>query len=231
MVKSLSEWSRLRRAKYRVRVRLPGGGKARRKLAWAEAQDVFNRAVATSAGKVCVDLGANVGHVTRQMAAVAGQVYAFEPDPWAVEQLRRNVSRLDNVTVIAAAAAAGSAGTVPFYRKPDFASDPAALSVSGSVLALNGNLDTARPLQVEQVDFVRWLEELAGDVWLLKMDIEGAEVALLEALFARPALLDRLGYIFAETHERFLTSHRQRVGALRAQAGRMKRPVVNLDWH
>lgn len=230
MTSPLSEWSPLRRAKYRLRSRLPGGAKAQRKLAAAQAMDAFNRAVADAGGKVCVDLGANVGIVTRRMAATAGRVYAFEPDPWAVEQLRRNVGALDNVTVVPAAAGT-SDGAVRFHRKPGFASDPAALSVSGSVLASNPNLDTARPLQVEQMDFPRWLSALASDVWLLKMDIEGAETELLEALFAQPGLLARVGYIFAETHEWFIPSHAVRIARLRELARRLDRPVVNLDWH
>lgn len=132
-------------------------------------------AVTSSAGKTCVDLGANVGEVTRRMAAVAGRVFSFEPDPWTVEQLRANVADLGNVTVIPAAAGTRD-GTVRLYRKPQFDRDPASHSQASSVLAEKPNLAPKSAVQVPQVDFLRWLSELAGDVWLLKIDIEGAEV-------------------------------------------------------
>jgi hypothetical protein len=42
--------------------------------------------------------------------------------------------------------------------------------------------------RVRQVDFLRYIRELDSDIGVLKIDIEGAEVPLLEALFATPEL-------------------------------------------
>ena len=56
------------------------------------------------------------------------------------------------------------------------------------------------------------------DIGILKVDIEGAEVPLLEALFDRSDLMGRISHIFAETHEWLIPDHKPRVKALRARA-------------
>lgn len=220
-----------RRLKYGALRHFPGavGRRYRRKLAAARALEYFERAASAAAGKICVDLGANVGEVTRLMALTARRVFAFEPDPYALEQLRANVSDLPNVSIVPAAVGTED-GIVPLYRRPQFDRDPAAHSRASSVLADKPNLSSETAVTVQQVNFLRWLSGLADDVWLIKMDIEGAEVALLEALISRPELLKRLDHVFVETHERFISDHRRRVAALRAACSEMARPRINLDW-
>ena len=79
------------------------------------------------------------------------------------------------------------------------------------------------------MDFLRYLGDL--EIGVLKMDIEGAEVQILEALFDRPDRLHRIRYIFAETHERMIPGHQPRVDALQRRARKIGQPSVNLYWH
>ena len=225
--------SALRRAKYALLSRLPG----RRGLhyAWklrtadAEATDAaFRAAVAGAAGKVCVDLGANLGVYTRLMAESAGKVYAFEPDPWTAARLRENLADLSNVEVIEAAAGAAD-GTVALYREPRFDEDPETRSESSSTLAAKRNVDAERAVEVAEVDFARWLRDLGEEVAVLKIDIEGGEVALLERLLDSDAL-GRLGHVFVETHESRIPELAARTAALRARVAGIERPHFNLDW-
>ena len=81
------------------------------------------------------------------------------------------------------------------------------------------------------MDFIHYLEDLDEDIGILKIDIEGAEVDLLEILFDRPKILERIHYIFAETHETRISGHEPRVEALREKAQRIERPRINLHWH
>ena len=74
-------------------------------------------------------------------------------------------------------------------------------SQSSSVISSKSNIREEGAIEIQQVDFIRYLENLNEDIGLLKMDIEGAEVDLLEALFDRPDILNRIDHIFAETHE------------------------------
>lgn len=221
--------SGLRLAKYRLLSHAPGrvGLHYWRRANGRSAVRDFNAALHECAGMTHIDLGANVGEVTRRMAAEGGQVIAFEPDPWALAELRASVGGLGNVEIVPAAAGIGN-GTITLYRHPDFAADPALHSESSSIVADKANVPRGDAVMVRKVDFPRFL---AGrEIGVLKMDIEGAEVEILEALFDRPDLLGRVRYIFAETHERMIPGHGPRVEALRRRARRVTGTRINLEW-
>lgn len=210
---------------------LPGklGRRYERKYMRREALIEFEKAIHRSEGMTCIDLGANIGEYTRKMASGTKQVIAFEPDPWACAALQTNVADLDNVK-IENAAAGTSESTVLLYRHARFDENPALNSQASSVISGNKNLHEEGAIEIRQVDFIRYLENLNEDIGLLKMDIEGAEVDLLEALFDRPDILNRIDHIFAETHERLILGHKLRVNALRERAKLIKQPYINLYW-
>ena len=223
----------LRRAKYGLMQHLPGqlGLKYRRKLRklYAPAAErAFREALAEASGKVCIDLGANLGQHTRTMAAQAGKVYAFEPDPWTAQRLRDAVGDLANVEVIEAAAGTED-GSFPLYRTESFDADPVEQSQSSSLMAEKQNVDTSSSVDVKVIDFPAFLQRLDTDIAVIKMDIEGAEVPLLEALFDHP-VKSRIGHLFVETHESRIPALLGRTDALRARAEAMTQPVVNMDW-
>ena len=207
-----------------------GGRRYARKLdALLARTDGFAEAMRRSNGLTCIDLGANVGEYTRMLSATAKEVIAFEPDPWTCARLRANLSDLDNVRIENAAAGI-SDGTVLLYRHPDFDRDPEFHSQSTSVFASKANVAGRAAAAICQVGFIRYLRALDRDIGILKIDIEGAEVDLLEALFDEPALLGRIMYIFAETHESKIPGHSERVDVLRRRAAVCRRPLVNLEW-
>lgn len=223
----------VRRAKYRLLGHLPGprGLYYRRKylrLFAPAAEAAFRAALAGAKGRTCIDLGANLGTHARRMAAVAARVYAFEPDPWTAARLRENLSDLENVEVIEAAAGTKD-GTIQLYRAPGFDDDPAAQSLSSSVMAGKQNIDTAQPIDVRVIDFAAFLRDLNRDIAVLKIDIEGAEVPLLEHLLDDPVLA-RIGHIFVETHESRVPDLAPRSEALRRRARKIAHPVINMDW-
>ena len=221
-----------KRLKYGVLRRFPGalGRHYDRKHAILISRtEGFADAVVLSGGMTCIDLGANLGTYTRRMAAEARQVIAFEPDPWTCAALRANLADLDNIR-IENAAAGTSESKVLLHRHIRFEKDPHLYSQSSSIISDKNNVAGQGALEVRQIDFVRYLEDLDEDIGILKIDIEGAEVDLLEALFDRPGILDRIAHIFAETHENRIPGHRPRVEALRERARRIERPQINLDW-
>ena len=218
--------------RYNLLRRLPGGwGRYyERKFLGLHSLAAFDEALRRSEGKTCIDLGANVGIYTRKMALGAKQVIAFEPDPWAFAELRACVADLDNVKIVNAAAGACEKKAL-LYRHPRFENNPALYSESSSVIARKGNVPEENAVEVKQIDFIRYLENLDEDVGILKIDIEGAEVDLLESLFDRPDVLARIDHIFAETHEKRIPAHKQRVDALYIKAQSIERPCINLSWH
>lgn len=218
--------------RYNLLRRLPGklGRYYQRKFIGLHSLAAFEEALRRSEGKTCIDLGANVGAYTRKMALNAGRVIAFEPDPWAFAELRANIADLDNVKIENAAAGADEK-KIPLYRHPRFENNPASYSISSSVISDKRDISQENTVEVRQIDFIRYLENLDEDVGILKIDIEGAEVDLLESLFDRPDVLARIDHIFAETHEKRIPAHKQRVDALYIKARSIERPCINLSWH
>lgn len=188
----------------------------------------FDAALETLTGKIAIDLGANIGTYTARLAAHADRVIAFEPDPWTAMRLRENVGHLDNVEVVEAAAGT-SDDPLTMYRAHSFDSDPAKHSESTSTFAEKVNVDLNNAIEARQVDFPAFLETIDGSVGLLKIDIEGGEVVLLEALFDHP-VLRRIDWIFCETHETRLPILAKRYAALRRRAAAFDHPKINLDW-
>ena len=215
--------------KSRLLRHLPGALGHRYECKYMVRSNGFDEAVRRCGGATCIDLGANLGVYTRKMASRTKQVIAFEPDPWTFAALQANVTDLDNVTLEKAAAGTCDK-TVCLYRHTQFAEDRTLRSEASSVIASKGDVAENGAVEVRQIDFIKYLEDLDEDIGILKIDIEGAEVDLLEALFDRPDLMSRINHIFAETHERLILGHKPRVKALRTRARKLTRPYVNLYW-
>jgi FkbM family methyltransferase len=190
----------------------------------------FAAAQAATAGRPAIDLGSNLGSITRRLAQTASRVYAFEPDPWSARRLRNKVADLDNVEVIEAAAGTSS-GTAALYRHRKFDTNPVALSQASSLRAGFGKT-VERPLgtPVEVVDFVAFLRALDAPVGILKIDIEGGELELLETLMDSD-VIDRIDYVFCETHEVERPDAVARYRQLRKRAARCAHPVMNMEWN
>jgi len=120
-------------------MRLPGnfGFIARRKLKrrqCARMQDTFSQVLAdTGAGDLCIDLGANVGSITRRMAQSGADVISFEPDPGAYEALQKATADLPNVTLVHKAAG-HQADSLFLHRSAKWSPDDPAGHTEGSSL-------------------------------------------------------------------------------------------------
>lgn len=225
----MSDW---KRRKCRTLRHLPGkiGRRYTAKYEMHGTSWRFLDALDYTAGMVAIDLGANIGEYSQILARRAKKVYAFEPDPWALEQLRKNTAHLGNVEIVEAAAGTCE-GSVKLYRHPEFADNPVMNSQSSSVVSNKYNISNDDYFDVPQIDVLKFLRDLDQDIGVLKVDIEGAEVELFEHLFEDSALMSRIRYIFAETHETKIPGHEPRVAALKARAQETKSPVIDLTWH
>jgi FkbM family methyltransferase len=129
-----------------------------------------------SANPRIVDCGANIGMSVLFFKALrpTADLIAFEPDPVTCAHLIRTVASngIRNVR-IENAAVGGHEGTVMFYAS---ASDPASLSASIEPTWGGETITTVR--------MVRLSSFLADPVDLLKLDVEGAEYAVIEDLIS-----------------------------------------------
>jgi len=185
-------------------------------------------------GDVVFDCGANVGAVTAPLAETGATVHAFEPDPFAFDQLSQRVQGMGNV-ILHNAAVGVAAGTVRLMRAANFDDNPMGGSVKSTVIAGGRNIDErdGATIEVQMIalpDLIRDTAAAAGEVAFLKLDIEGAELDLLEHMQAH-GLFDLVRLTVAETHENKFRDLRPRFAALR-DAVAAQHPVtrVNLDW-
>jgi len=183
-------------------------------------------------GDVVVDCGANQGDVTAPLAATGAEVHAFEPDPYNLEKLRARFSGAGNVHLHAAAVGT-SAGSIRLMRAANWAANPDLASVKSTIVGGGVNIAEAEGIEVALIDFpafVRGLLTRHDRVAFVKMDIEGAELALLAAMLAQ-GLFAQVQLTVAETHEHKFRSLRPQFAAMRAAIAAAYPPTrVNLDW-
>jgi len=136
---------------------------------------------------VVVDLGANAGFATLffKRRYPHARVVAVEADPRAYARLVQNVGTLEGVTTFHCAVAAED-GTMPFYCSP--------LSSIGSSLDRRSPGDEEVPIEALTLSSLLDRSGVAH-VDLLKIDVEGAEAAVLPT-----APLARITEIVGELH-------------------------------
>ena len=175
-------------------------------------------------GDVVIDAGAHIGRVSVLFAERGAQVLAFEPHPHAFAALSLTSRDQPNIRPINKAVADGN-GTAPlyFHRR----GRGLAWSESASLMRQKRNVD---PDQFVEVETVRLADVIVdtGHVRFLKMDIEGAEYAVLEDLIDTGAHAN-VHMIAVETHERnpaLLPAHR----SLTARIKRERIRNIDLKW-
>ena len=132
-------------------------------------------------GAWCFDVGANIGLYSVGLSTLAprGRVFAFEPSPGSAAFLRTNLRRngAENVEVVATALA-DREGTISFHDVPFF--------TAGSFTAEEGTWLGADAVgstlvQVPCTTLDAFVEDHSVErVDVLKIDVEGAELAVLE---------------------------------------------------
>ena len=126
-------------------------------------------------------------------------------------------------------------GQITLKRAANFADNPRGGSVKSTVIAGGRGIDEgdAAGIAVDMIDFpafLRGLIDAHGDIAFLKMDIEGAELDILEEM-ERQDLFAPIRLTVAETHERKFKALRPRFRALKERvAATFPTTKVNLDW-
>lgn len=177
---------------------------------------------------VGLDLGANVGDITRVLAKHCSVVHAFEPDPWSFGQLQKNTADLTNV-ILHNSAVALSDAKVLMRRSPGFAEDPESKSLGTSIQSFTTDLVSGETFLAECVDLRRFIAELETSSIFVKMDIEGAEVPILEELIASTEI-KKIGTLFVETHEVNMPSLRSRLAKIKRRVRGIEGVYFNFNW-
>ena len=133
---------------------------------------------------VIVDVGANVGYLTRffaQAVGPLGKVYAFEPNPLIFPLLRRNVAKFRQVAVFDVGLSTNETEMPLFvpgsnYAVASFVREYPATHVFGK----SGQLHSVAAKLVRGDEFMAKID--IGEIDILKVDVEGWELNVLAGL-------------------------------------------------
>lgn len=188
----------------------------------------FDRHVSQlGAGSLAIDCGANVGDVTARLAATGAQVHAFEPEPYLFSLLVKRFAGVPNVSLHNAAVAA-RAGRLRLWLEDDPARELSELNRHSILRSPNADRGTQH-VEVDCVDLLDFVAGLGRKPDLVKIDIEGAEVEILERLLAEDRFGD-VGAMFVETHECQMPELRHRIVRIFREIDARKLESVNLLW-
>lgn len=178
-------------------------------------------------GDIAIDCGANVGKVTRKIARPGVTVYAFEPDPNAFRALVRNTADLDNVACLNKAVSVYN-GKAKIYFNDRYDENPEKWSTGSTLLEDKPNVDKENFVVCEVVDLAEFIEKLDKPIGILKMDIEGEEVKVLNKLIDC-GLTSRIRKIVVETHERF-ADLKKSTDELKKKIRQLRIKNIDLGW-
>ena len=176
---------------------------------------------------ICVDLGANVGEVTAPLAETGATVHAFEPDPDNFAQLESACAQHPSA-VLHQRAAGTQAGHLSLFRSTILDKDARKGATGSTLIATNTVANAENSVEVEVIDAVAFVRTLIADhgrIAFLKMDIEGAELELMEHLLDTD-LLSHVGLTVVETHRWLMPGQSKRYEEIERVAD--AQPELNL---
>lgn len=140
-----------------------------------------------------IELGANIGSITKKLIKHGKTVYAFEPDPEAFKEL----SLIKSPNLIKKNYAAWiKDGTSILYRHKDWINTKSHTSSSLNLSKIN--VDDKNSIICKTVDIADFIISLK-QLTLLKIDIEGAEYEVMNHLLKKNAF-DFITKVYCEFH-------------------------------
>ena len=146
-----------------------------------------------------IDVGANIGMVSECLAKKGSKVISFEPNNKAFIELKKVAKKYNNIEIMNAAVGTEDKN-VKLYLHKQSNSSRVDLTQASSLLAKKPNISTEIYEEVKQINFAKFLKSLKIKVELIKIDIEGYEIELINHLLDQNSL-DNVKKIYLETHE------------------------------
>lgn len=179
-------------------------------------------------GEIAVDCGANVGEHTRLMAQNGATVYAFEPNPFAFEVLKENFKNWPNVIPINKGVWIFD-GQMRLYFHENSDQDEVKWSSGSSMLSYKSNINPHKYRDVPVIDFIKFINSLAGPIRVVKIDIEGGEGEILRKIIAE-GLYARVDKIIVEAHDDKIPELKGIMDQIRRTIRDRKIQNIHLDW-
>lgn len=174
---------------------------------------------------VCIDCGANTGQETLPWAERGAEVYAFEPHPECFRILEEKMARYGKVHLYEQGVWHKDSKMNLYFRE---GAGDTGVSESSSLLKSKPNVDEDSYVEVEIIDLVEFIRGLGKRVDVLKIDIEGAEVELVQKIIDTK-IYKEIGLILVETHEQ-IEEISEGIQRLRWLVVDQNIKNINLEW-
>ena len=149
-----------------------------------------------------LDIGANVGNFSQAMRLLGCAVTAIEPHPEAALYLQKRFRRDSKVDILEVSVGK-HIGEETLYVHKDHEKDKLKTSISAS-LVQDKFVAPGKEIKVQQITLGELLKKQAS-YSLIKIDIEGFEMYLVDDLINNASKIERL---LVETHHRFMSKSR-----------------------
>jgi FkbM family methyltransferase len=176
-----------------------------------------------------IDCGANKGDISALFLNKNATVIAFEPDPLAFDLLQKRFEGNDNIECINKAVHDEASKAKLYFHEDRQQNDDSAYTVSSSLIQDKINIDADNSIEIETVDLDCFISKLNRPVDLLKLDVEGAEICILNKLI-RNKTYKKIGLILVETHENKIPRFTEKVEDLKAVIFKLQIDNIKLNW-
>jgi len=176
-----------------------------------------------------VDCGANIGQISDLFLSRGAIVKAFEPDILAFSYLQRRFNGKAGIELINKAVADRDGTAMFYFHKERLHKEGVEFTVSSSLLKEKNNVDEMHGVEIEIVDLCRYIDNLGRRIDILKMDIEGEEIAVLNKMINEESH-KKVGLILVETHETKIPGHKEKVASLKRLIQEKRIDNIKLNW-
>lgn len=184
------------------------------------------------ADDILLDCGANVGDVSSIFARTGATVYAFEPNPLCFDVIRQRFRLMPKVHCLHNGVMDRDCVLTLSTPEPHAGFDALETTVAATFngAALRSADYALRVDEVRCLDVDAFVRRLGGHVRLMKVDIEGAEIEVLNRLMDTGAI-DLIDQLVVETHVEQMPHLAAATQALRARIARLGlTEKICLDW-
>ncbi|WP_442507818.1 FkbM family methyltransferase [Novipirellula sp. SH528] len=181
---------------------------------------------------IILDCGANVGDVTSKFACSGATIYAFEPNRRCFDILKKRFAFMPNVFLLNNGVM--DKDCVLSLSTPDphasFDSIETTVASTFNEEMLQSSDYTVKRDEVECIDIDKFIRQLGKRVLLMKVDIEGGEIEVLNRLMDTGGI-NLVDHLVVETHERLSPRLEIATQSLRARIAELGlSSKICLDW-
>ena len=184
---------------------------------------------------ICIDCGANIGLISDIFLQMGANVYSFEPHRDLYNMLLYKYKNNNKIRIFNQAVGAENT-KMPFYivkgEETNYPLNTVAASCMDFAAGDDGSMESSK-YDVDVIDLCEYIKKNIINegkrIYILKIDIEGAEWALLEKII-QTKIYEHIDYIFCEEHSRLFKDGQQSLEKINKLIEENNIKNIYLDW-